>query len=231
MYLLQTRTILQMLYELNQITSMYIVVSIIFILIIVCFMKNKTIKQEGKVVNKEQNQDNKLKQSIAINKRHERLLRHKRVWAVLRFMKVYEELYSSNSFYDLDKAIINLNQSLLRLDEDEFTPAIEDISIAIRFCRYQYSINNCTYSLSQKEIATVYEWRSFKYDKNEVLIQTGKRFKCYWDEVIANYKRQSDKNRRKEYLVRHLNEMKDKDTFKHVSISKDIFENLIRHYS
>lgn len=86
-------------------------------------------------------------------------------------------------------------------------------------------------SLSQKDINRIYDWRNFSYDGYEILSFAGKSFKDYWDDVIANYKRQADKNKRKKYLVEHLNEMKEKEMLKRIPHSKELFEDLIKYYS
>lgn len=211
---------------------MYIVAFIIIIFIIVCIIGSKTEKQETISVksgrSKLQEFENHRTKKY---KRYDRLLRHKRIWAVLRFMKEFELLLASKTFYDVNKTVASFDKAQKRLYEDEFTPTQEDITTAIRFCLYQNTTGKCDYSLSQKDINRIYDWRNFSYDGYEILSFAGKSFKDYWDDVIANYKRQADKNKRKKYLVEHLNEMKEKEMLKRIPHSKELFENLIKYYS
>lgn len=211
---------------------MYIVVFIIVIFIIVCIIGSKTEKQETIPVksgrSKLQEFENHRTKKY---KRYDRLLRHKRIWAVLRFMKEFELLLASKTFYDVNKTVTRFDKAQKRLYEDEFTPTKEDITTAIRFCLYQNTTGKCDYSLSQKDINRIYDWRNFSYDGYEIFSFAGKSFKDYWDDVIANYKRQADKNKRKKYLVEHLNEMKEKEMLKRIPHSKELFEDLIKYYS
>ena len=211
---------------------MYIIIFIIVVFMILCTMGAKKDKQKEVVANCSQRTPKEPEKRRAKScKRYDRLTRHKRIWAVLRFMKEFEKLNSSESFYDIDKATANFNQSKERLYDEEFTPNQEDISTAIRFCQYQYTKGSCTHGLSQNDIDRVYDWRSFSYDGHEILLNVGEHFKAYWDNVIANYKRQSDKNKRKEYLIHHLDEMKEKEVFRTIPNSDDLFKELIKHYS
>lgn len=211
---------------------MYIVVFIIVIFIIVCIIGSKTEKQETIPVksgrSKLQEFENHRTKKY---KRYDRLLRHKRIWAVLRFMKEFELLLASENFYDVNKTVASFDKAQKRLYEDEFTPTKEDITTAIRFCLYQNTTGKCDYSLSQKDISRIYDWRNFSYDGYEILSFAGKSFKDYWDDVIANYKSQADKNKRKKYLVEHLNEMKEKEMLKRIPHYKELFEDLIKYYS
>lgn len=211
---------------------MYIVVFIIIIFIIVCIIGSKTETQETIPAKSERNklQDFRNRRTIKY-KRYDRLLRHKRIWAVLRLMKEFELLKASETFYDVNKTVASFDKAQKRLYEDDFTPTEEDITTAIRFCLYQNTIGKCDYSLSQKEIDRIYDWRNFSYDGYEILSRAGNAFKDYWDDVITNYKRQADKNKRKKYLVEHLNEMKEKDILKRIPHSKELFDDLIRYYS
>ena len=193
-------------------------------------MGTKTDKQKETVVKCSKPKEIEKRRAKSY-KRYDRLTRHKRIWAVLRFMKEFEKLNASENFYDMDKATANFSQAKERLYEEEFTPNQEDISTAIRFCQYQYAIGSCAHGLSQDDIDRVYDWRSFSYDVHEILSNVGESFKVYWDNVITNYKRQSDKNKRKEYLVHHLNEMKEKDVFKNIPHSDELFKELIEYYS
>ena len=211
---------------------MYIVVFIIIIFIIVYIIGSKTEKQETIPVKREQSKLQEFENHrIKKYKRYDRLLRHKRIWAVLRFMKEFELLLASETFYDVNKTVAGFHKAQNRLYEDDFTPTKEDITTAIRFCRYQNTTGKCGYNLSQKDIDRIYDWRNFSYDGYEILYCAGNSFKDYWDDVITNYKRQADKNKRKKYLVEHLNEMKEKDTLKRIPHSKELFEDLIKHYS
>ena len=143
-------------------------------------------------------------------------------------MKEFELLKASETFYDVNKTVAGFDKAQKRLYEDDFTPTEEDITTAIRFCLYQNTTGKCDYSLSQKEIDRIYDWRNFSYDGYEILSRAGNSFKDYWDDVITNYKRQADKNKRKKYLVEHLNEMKEKDILKRIPHSKELFDELIK---
>ena len=184
---------------------MYIVVFIIVIFIIVCIIGSKTEKQETIPVKSERSKHQEFENHRTKKyKRYDRLLRHKRIWAVLRFMKEFELLLASETFYDVNKTVASFDKAQKRLYEDEFTPTKEDITTAIRFCLYQNTTGKCDYSLSQKDINRIYDWRNFSYDGYEILSFAGKSFKDYWDDVIANYKRQADKNKRKKIGRAHV---------------------------
>lgn len=211
---------------------MYIVVFIIIIFIIVCIIGSKTGKQESIPVKSERSKLQEIENRRTKKyKRYARLLRHKHIWAVLRLMKEFELLQASENFYDVNKTVASFDKAKKRLYEDDFTPTEEDITTAIRFCLYQNTTGKCDYCLSQKDIDRIYDWRNFSYDGYEILSRAGNSFKDYWDDVITNYKRQADKNKRKKYLVEHLNEMKEKDMLKHIPHSNELFDDLIKYYS
>lgn len=213
---------------------MYIVIFIILAVIMFCLMSVNvsTAKKETKEIKRKQHRANDLeKRRLKSYKRNDRISRHNRIWGVLRFIKEFEGVMSSNSFYDLDKATTNFKQAQDRLLDEDYTPTEDDITTAVRFCQYQFTTKHCIYKLSQKDVERIYNWREFSYDEHKALTQAAERFKCYWNEVILNYKRPSDKVKREKYLIEHLEEMKGKDTFSRIPASKEIFDELISYYS
>ena len=94
---------------------MYIVVFIIIIFIIVCIIGSKTEKQETIPVKSERSKLQEFENRRTKKyKRYDRLLRHKRIWAVLRFMKEFELLKASETFYDVNKTGAGFDKSQKR---------------------------------------------------------------------------------------------------------------------
>lgn len=107
---------------------------------------------------------------------------------MLRFIKEFENIQTSENFYELDKSITKFEVAKERLYEEDYTPGLEDLSTAIRFCLHQQATHKCAHRLSKNEIEKIYDWRLFSYNKHEPLVNAAKRFKLYWDEVLESYK-------------------------------------------
>lgn len=141
-------------------------------------------------------------------KRYERMMRHKKIWAVLNYAKCLEAIYNSNNFYDLDKAILDYNRSVERFDQPDFAPSDVVIDCAFRFCDIQYSQKKCGHNLTDDEKHIITNWKSHSLDYIDILKNVSERFMCYWDGVVDNYLQNSDKEKRIEYLINHLEEVK-----------------------
>ena len=214
---------------------MYIAIFLIILIVIFVYSENIKITKEKKeknliVANLSKQTEYDLRKQKK-HRRYNRLLRHRRIWAVLRFIKEFENIQTSENFYELDKSITKFEAAKERLYEEEYTPSLEDLSTAIRFCLHQQATHKCAHRLSKNEVEKIYDWRLFSYNKYELLANTAKHFKLYWDEVLESYKKQSAKCKRNEYVINHLLEMKEKDTFLNIPNSKEIFDDLIEHYS
>lgn len=233
MYRMYALPVLQMPVKISSV--MYITIFLIILIVIfVCLMNTKTTKEKEEKSLVVANSSKQTEYDLRMQKKHRRynrLLRHRRVWAVLRFIKEFENIQTSENFYELDKSITEFEVAKERLYEEDYTPGLEDLSTAIRFCLHQQATHKCAHRLSKNEIEKIYDWRLFSYNKHEPLVNAAKRFKLYWDEVLESYKKQSAKCKRNEYVVNHLLEMKEKDTFLNIPNSKEIFDDLIEYYS
>ena len=89
----------------------------------------------------------------------------------------------------------------------------------------------CNHYISVEDEHKIYDWEHFGYDSYSVLKQVEHSFKCYWDEVLSNYKRQSDKNKRINYIINHLAEMKTNRTLMSIPHLQEILNTLIDHYT
>ena len=211
---------------------MYIIILAVIIIAIFCLIGRKTNEDENArtIATNISSASVQTKQKKQRSLKHERTCRHKRIWAVLRFMKEFQDVKESSNFYEFEKTDKDFNLSLSRLSDEEFTPYQEDIESAIRFCQCMRSKGECGYSMTDEDIENIYNWRTFIYDKQDILFHVSERFKDYWDDVLLNYKRPADRIKRINYLVNHLDEMKNKKIFSEISGSQEVFSSLADYY-
>lgn len=151
-----------------------------------------------------------LRKKANSNRSYERLIRHKKIWAVLNFVKSIEAIFDSQNFYDLDKALLSYRTSIERLNNSEFHPSEDDIICALRFCDIQYHQGKCNHLLTCNERYRISNWKFLDLDYDSILKNVSERFIKYWDEVLDSYKQKSAKMRRIEYLINHLNEIQER---------------------
>lgn len=210
---------------------MYIVLFIVILIVVLACINKKPVQESQAIsIPSIDSTENKRRKELKYI-RYNRLCRHKRIWAVLRVIKEYETFMQSQSFYDLEKAAEKFNEAKERLLEEDFRPSQEHVSAAIRFCRLQAKQAKCNHYISVEDEHKIYDREHFGYDSYSVLKQVEHSFKCYWDEVLSNYKRQSDKNKRINYIIKHLAEMKTNKTLMSIPHLQEILNTLIDHYT
>lgn len=144
-------------------------------------------------------------------KRYDRLMRHKRIWAVLNYAKCINAIYNSNNFYDLDKAILDYHNAVAKFDYSDCRPSENDILCAFRFCDIQNYIGKCEHRLTEEEKRSISNWSSYTLDYVNILNAVSKRFKTYWDEALDTYNKKNAYLNRLEYLISHLDEVKHRN--------------------
>lgn len=144
---------------------------------------------------------------------------------VLGFIFCYHNNFSGlNSFYDLDKAIKELDEIISRLDSEQFCDL--SIKLAIKYCRIQYVKGDCSYYLSKEDEEKLL-MRAWEYPNLEKPIrQIIPVFKEYWDGILQGYKRPSAKINRLNYLINLLNEVLEKPYLQQYNSAKTEVANL-----
>ena len=144
---------------------------------------------------------------------------------VLGFIFCYHNNFSGlNSFYDLDKAIKELDEIVSRLDSEQFCD--HSIKLAIKYCRIQYVKGDCSYYLSKEDEEKLL-MRAWEYPNLEKPIrQIIPVFKEYWDGILQGYKRPSAKINRLNYLINLLNEVLEKPYLQQYNSAKTEVANL-----
>lgn len=164
-----------------------------------------------------------------LHKKHINRTRKTHVWAELRFIKSIENIIDSENFYDLDKSLGDFHDAKARLFEKHYRPTNEEIDIAIRFCTIGYTQERCSHQLTSSEMHDIHYWESY-YIHESTITNVATSFKDYWDNVLASYKSSSAKKKRIDYLVNHLNEMKEKESLQEFPNVKDHISQLISYY-
>lgn len=162
--------------------------------------------------------------------RYIRLMRHKKIWAVLSYAKSLYAVYDSDNFYDLDKAILDYENALARFDISDFHPSESDIQCAFRFCEIQSHMGRCEHHLTEAEKQNISNWDTYTLDYTNILIAVSKRFIKYWDEVLGNYKKKDAYLNRVEYIINHLEEVKHRKGVSTIPQIEDYIETLQTHY-
>ncbi len=163
-------------------------------------------------------------------KRHERLMRHKRIWAVLNYAKCLEAINNAANFYDLDKALLDHQRAVERFNDLEFHPSIENIYCAIRFCDIKYCQGECEHYLTSEDKNIVFNLRANTLDYDTILKNVSNRFISCWDVTLDRYKQNNARKRRIEYLINHLDEVKNRKGLSTIPHITDYLNNLKAHY-
>lgn len=140
--------------------------------------------------------------------RHNRLLYHKKIWAVLSYVKSLEAIYISNNFYDLDKAYLDYRNALARFETPDLCPSQNEIHCAFRFCDMQNYRGQCEHRLSEEEKQSISNWDNNILDYTNILEAVSKRFITYWDDTLGAYRNKNAYLIRLDYIINHLNEVK-----------------------
>lgn len=163
-------------------------------------------------------------------RRYDRLMRHKKIWAVLSYAKSIEAIYSSNSFYDLDKAYLDYRNALARFDAPDSCPSENEIQCAFRFCDMQNCIGKCEHRLSEEEKRSISNWNNFNLDYTNILEAVSKRFITYWDDTLGAYRNKSAYLNRLDYIINHLNEVKHRKGLSMISQVEDYVNKVQLYY-
>lgn len=123
--------------------------------------------------------------------RYNRLMHHKKIWAVLSYVKSIEAIHKSNNFYDLDKAYLDYHNALARFETQDFCPSENDILCAFRFCDMQNYRGNCDYRLSEDEKRSISDWDNYTLDYTNILEAVSNRFIAYWDDSLGAYRKKA----------------------------------------
>lgn len=137
--------------------------------------------------------------------RERRMVRKRKIWAVLRYMTTYRYLMESSDFYSFKK---NLDDH--KYAKGELRKAHPDsypFEAAIRFCRMEYYYGTCNHQLTDNDVKFILNWRSNIIDTHETLKNVLSAYKEHWDGVLASYVRPSARAKRLQYLVENLEEM------------------------
>lgn len=163
-------------------------------------------------------------------RRYDRLMRHKKIWAILDYAKSLESLYASNSFNDLDKALIEYQNAFARFDDSDFRPSEVEIQCAFRFCDIQYCIGECQHHLTETEKQNISNLRPVTLDYAHITKVVSQRFIEYWDKVLHDYKNKKAYTKRLEYLIGHLDEVRNRKTLSSIPEIEESIENLRTYY-
>lgn len=158
-------------------------------------------------------------------------VRKRNVRNLLHLISLAEDIALSKSFYELDKHIGDFLYVKSKLSEQQIYLTNEEFDTTIRLCRILHSKGICQRELSQTEIHNIQNWESYSFNNPFLINNIAASFKTYWDDVLAGYKRPSVRLNRINYLIDHLNEMKNKETIQLFTNYEEIFNELIQHYS
>lgn len=191
--------------------------------------KDYTVKPSN-IHSSKEDLENLRKKKAKRYRRYERLMRHKKIWAVLNYAKSIEAIYDSKNFYDLDKSLLNYHNSIEHLNNSDFHPSEDNIICALRFCDIQYYQGECNHLLTCNERHRISNWQSSDLDYDSVFRTVSERFIKYWDDVLDGYKQKNDKMRRLEYLIDHLNEVRERKGLSEVPHIKDYLKKVQTYY-
>lgn len=163
-------------------------------------------------------------------RRYARLIRHKNIWIVLSYAKCIQAIHMSDNFYDLDKALLNYQNALARIDTPDFCPSENEILCAFRFCDMQNYAGKCEHRLSDKEKQSISNWNNFTLDYTNILEEVSKRFITYWDEALGSYRNKSAYLSRIDDIINHLNELKYKKGLSIIPYIEDSINKIQIHY-
>lgn len=163
--------------------------------------------------------------------KNKRLIRWKHIGAILQYMMVVRDIYNSPNFYELDKRINEYNDLIIKLKDNEFHPNDKEIATAIRFCTIKHQQGKCDHIITQKEGTDIYNWDKYCLDSERILSYTTNSFKSYWDNVINSYIKLAAKRNRCNYLINHLNEMKNREILSKFPGFEQYANGLIQYYN
>ena len=163
-------------------------------------------------------------------RRYNRLMRHKKIWAVLSYAKSLNAVYNSKNFYDFDKALLDYHNAVARFNDSDLRPSELDILCAIRFCDVQNHMGKCEHRLSEAQKQDISNWSTYTLDYKNILKTVSKRFMEYEDELLETYKRMTDYTKRIEYIIRHLNEVKHREGLSTIPQLDEYINDVRIHY-
>lgn len=134
--------------------------------------------------------------------REKRMVRKRKIWAVLRYMVTYNHLMESSNFYSFNNNLIDHNHAkgeIRKLKPDKYS-----FDTAIRFCRMENYYGTCDYQLNDEDVNYIINWQSNSIDVNDALKNVLNSYKNYWDGVLSSYVRQSARKKRLQYLIEDL---------------------------
>lgn len=189
-----------------------------------------TVKSSDSCVSKK-NLKHLQDRRTSLHNRHERRMRHKKIWAVLNYAKCLEAVHCSQNFYDLDNALLNYQGAIARLYDPEFRPSIDHLTCAFRFCDIKYSQGACEYHLTADDKKHIANWTSNTLDYVSILKTVSERFIESWDGILDKYSRINDKKERLEYLIHHLEEVKHRKGLSTIPSLDDYLNRLRAYYT
>lgn len=137
--------------------------------------------------------------------RERRMIRKRKIWAVLRYMVTYRYLMESSDFYSFKKNFSDhkfAKGTLRKLRPDDYS-----FDAAVRFCRMEYYYGTCDHQLTDDDVKFISNWQSNIIDTHDTLKNVLSAYKEHWDGVLASYVRPSARIKRLQYLVENLEEM------------------------
>jgi len=149
---------------------------------------------------------------------------------VLSYAKCIQAIHTSDNFYDLDKALLNYQNALARIETPDFCPSENEILCAFRFCDMQNYAGKCEHRLSDKEKQSISNWNNFTLDYTNILEEVSKRFITYWDEALGSYRNKSAYLSRIDDIINHLNELKYKKGLSIIPYIEDSINKIQIHY-
>lgn len=163
-------------------------------------------------------------------RRFDRLMRHKKIWAVLNYAKSLEAIYDSSNFYDLEKALIEYQNAFARFEDPDFHPSEGEIQCAFRFCDIQNCMGICEHRLTETDKQSISNWNTYSLDFTNILETVSKRFITYWDETLDTYKKKNAYLKRLDYLINHLNEVRLREGLSTIPQIDDYLNKLKTYY-
>lgn len=161
---------------------------------------------------------------------HDRLMRHKKIWAVVSYVKTIEAIHKSNNFYDLDKAYLDHQNALARFAAPDYCPSENEFLCAFRFCDIQNNRGKCEHRLLEDEKQSISDWDNLTLDFSNILEAVSNRFIIYWDEALDTYKKKSAYLNRLDYIISHLNEVKYRNGLSMIPHIEEYVNKVQTHY-
>jgi len=139
--------------------------------------------------------------------REKRMIRKRKIWAVLRYMVTYLYFMKSSDFYSFKKNLIDHNHAkgeLRKLHPDNYS-----FDAAIRFCRIENYYGTCDHQLTDNDVKYILNWQSNSIDTRDTLKNVLASYKEHWDSVLSSYVRPSARIKRLQYLIEDLENIMD----------------------